>query len=71
MTREEAESFVVEAVALAMARDGSSGGVIRTVTLDKDGPKFRYASGIPCSFAAGTCGMSAPVCVQSFCHPFW
>lgn len=42
MTREEAEAFVVEAAALAMARDASSGGVIRTVTLDKDGPKFRW-----------------------------
>jgi 20S proteasome alpha/beta subunit len=41
MTQEEAEKFVVEALALAMARDASSGGVIRTVTLDKDGPKFR------------------------------
>eukprot|EP00775_Hariotina_reticulata_P004055 gene4055-4302_t len=45
MTQEEAEKFVIEALALAMARDASSGGVIRTVTLDKDGPKFRYIGG--------------------------
>ncbi|KAF8061998.1 Proteasome subunit beta type-6 [Scenedesmus sp. PABB004] len=45
MTREEAEAFVVEALALAMARDASSGGVIRTVTLDKDGPTHRYIGG--------------------------
>jgi hypothetical protein len=43
MTREEAEAFVVEALALAMARDASSGGVIRTVTLNKDGATHRHA----------------------------
>lgn len=37
MTREEAEKVVVEALSLAMARDGSSGGVVRTVSIDKDG----------------------------------
>lgn len=42
MSREEAEAFVVEALALAMARDGSSGGIIRTVTLDKDGATHRW-----------------------------
>jgi 20S proteasome subunit beta 1 len=42
MTREEAEAFVTEALALAMARDASSGGVIRTVTLDKDGAELRW-----------------------------
>lgn len=41
MTRDEAESFVVEALALAMARDASSGGVIRTVTLDSSGATER------------------------------
>lgn len=45
MTREEAEGFVTEALALAMARDASSGGVIRTVTLDKDGATMRYVGG--------------------------
>lgn len=38
---QEAEEFVSTAVALAMARDGSSGGVIRLVTLSKDGAKPR------------------------------
>ena len=37
MTREECLSFVKTALALAMSRDGSSGGVIRTVTITKDG----------------------------------
>ncbi|XP_020547308.1 proteasome subunit beta type-6-like isoform X3 [Sesamum indicum] len=33
MTREEAEQLVVKAVSLAIARDGASGGVVRTVTV--------------------------------------
>ncbi len=37
MTREEAEQLVKEAVALAMARDGSSGGVIRMVAVHAGG----------------------------------
>lgn len=37
MTREETEDYVATAVGLAMGRDGSSGGVIRLVTLNKDG----------------------------------
>lgn len=45
MTREEAESFVVEALGLAMARDASSGGIIRTVTLDASGATERCALG--------------------------
>ncbi|XP_066365166.1 proteasome subunit beta type-6-like [Miscanthus floridulus] len=32
MSQEEAEKFVVKVVSLAMARDGASGGVVRTVT---------------------------------------
>ncbi|GFZ09215.1 N-terminal nucleophile aminohydrolases (Ntn hydrolases) superfamily protein [Actinidia rufa] len=31
MTKDEAEKFVVKAVSLAIARDGASGGVVRTV----------------------------------------
>jgi 20S proteasome subunit beta 1 len=46
MSREEAEGFVTEALALAMARDSSSGGVIRTVTIDAaGGASERYLSG--------------------------
>lgn len=37
MKREEAERLVKEAVALAMSRDGSSGGVIRCVTVHAGG----------------------------------
>eukprot|EP01121_Diplochlamys_sp_Union-15-3_P014625 TRINITY_DN4687_c0_g1_i1.p1 TRINITY_DN4687_c0_g1~~TRINITY_DN4687_c0_g1_i1.p1 ORF type:complete len:232 (-),score=48.40 TRINITY_DN4687_c0_g1_i1:23-718(-) len=39
MSREESEKFVVLALAHAMARDGSSGGLIRTAVIDKDGVK--------------------------------
>lgn len=45
MTREEAERLVVDALSLAMTRDSSSGGVIRTVTLDKTGASVRYIGG--------------------------
>ncbi len=44
-SREEAEAFVTEALALAMASDCSSGGCIRLVTCDKDGAHHRYLRG--------------------------
>lgn len=37
MTLEEAKEFVKTALTLAMQRDGSSGGVVRTVNITKDG----------------------------------
>lgn len=37
MTKEEAQEFVRKAISHAMARDGSSGGVIRMVVIDKTG----------------------------------
>lgn len=37
MTKEECQEFVKKVISHAMARDGSSGGVIRTVTITKDG----------------------------------
>eukprot|EP01112_Ceratiomyxa_fruticulosa_P023364 TRINITY_DN889_c0_g1_i1.p1 TRINITY_DN889_c0_g1~~TRINITY_DN889_c0_g1_i1.p1 ORF type:complete len:213 (-),score=54.62 TRINITY_DN889_c0_g1_i1:107-745(-) len=37
MTKEECKEFTKNSLALAMARDGSSGGVIRLVTIDKSG----------------------------------
>jgi 20S proteasome subunit beta 1 len=37
MTREECKAFVVSSLAHAMERDGSSGGVARTVIIDKNG----------------------------------
>ena len=37
MTREEAEAWVTRAISLAIARDASSGGVIRLVTIHEHG----------------------------------
>ncbi|CAM9633997.1 unnamed protein product [Phaeothamnion confervicola] len=45
MTREEAQSFVRTAIAHAMARDGSSGGVIRLLTIDGLGVQREYVPG--------------------------
>lgn len=42
MTGTEAEDLVAQALALAMSRDGSSGGVIRLVTIDKEGARRRW-----------------------------
>jgi 20S proteasome subunit beta 1 len=45
MTREECELFVRTGLALAMARDGSSGGCIRTVTIDANGVDRKFIAG--------------------------
>jgi 20S proteasome subunit beta 1 len=45
MSRDDAEAFVKDSVALAMARDGSSGGIIRMITLAGDGPQSQYLQG--------------------------
>jgi 20S proteasome subunit beta 1 len=45
MTRDEARKFVKLALSHAMARDGSSGGIIRTVVIDKNGVDRDYTSG--------------------------
>lgn len=37
MTFEEARDFCVKAIALAAARDGSSGGACRIMRINKDG----------------------------------
>ena len=37
MTREEAETWMTRAISLAIARDASSGGVIRLVTIHEHG----------------------------------
>ncbi|KAK9986745.1 hypothetical protein SO802_031696 [Lithocarpus litseifolius] len=37
MTKDEAEQLVVKAVSLAIARDGASGGVVRTVIINSEG----------------------------------
>lgn len=41
MSREEAEDYVATGLALAMSRDGSSGGVVRLVTITKEGATRR------------------------------
>jgi hypothetical protein len=58
---------VTEALALAMASDSSSGGCIRLITLDKDGPHHTFVRGdqVPypdmhngvAAVAAGVAGM--------------
>ena len=45
MTRDECVAFVRTALALAMSRDGSSGGVVRTCVLDKDGVRREMVPG--------------------------
>ena len=45
MTGEECRAFVKKALSLAMSRDGSSGGVIRTVMITKDGPDRDFTPG--------------------------
>merc|ERR1712054_393258 len=45
MTRAECEEFVKNAVALAMSRDGSSGGVIRICTINEEGMNKQYVPG--------------------------
>lgn len=37
MTQEECKAFVIKSISHAIARDGSSGGCIRTVVINKDG----------------------------------
>lgn len=45
MTQDECVAFVKKALSHAMARDGSSGGVIRTVVISKDGVQRDFTSG--------------------------
>ncbi|KAL6130667.1 hypothetical protein ACLB2K_069046 [Fragaria x ananassa] len=45
MSQEEAEALVVKAVSLAIARDGASGGVVRTVVIDSEGVKRNFYPG--------------------------
>mmetsp|Transcript_46585 Transcript_46585/g.93250 ORF Transcript_46585/g.93250 Transcript_46585/m.93250 type:complete len:220 (+) Transcript_46585:26-685(+) len=45
MSKQECQQFVKNAVSLAMWRDGSSGGVIRLVTITKDGVEKEMVSG--------------------------
>ncbi|KAL3644252.1 proteasome chaperone 1 [Castilleja foliolosa] len=45
MTQDEAEKLVVKAVSLAIARDGASGGVVRTVTINENGACRKFYPG--------------------------
>lgn len=45
MTQAECEEFVKNAIALAISRDGSSGGVIRTATINENGMEKKYTPG--------------------------
>lgn len=45
MTKDECLEFTAKAISLAMARDGSSGGVIRLASIDKDGVERHYIPG--------------------------
>ncbi|CAI9099041.1 OLC1v1035801C1 [Oldenlandia corymbosa var. corymbosa] len=45
MTQQEAEELVVKAVSLAIARDGASGGVVRTVTINSEGATRNFYPG--------------------------
>ncbi|KAK6927773.1 Proteasome, subunit alpha/beta [Dillenia turbinata] len=45
MTKDEAEQLVIKAVSLAIARDGASGGVVRTVTINSEGVTRNFYPG--------------------------
>eukprot|EP00640_Fibrocapsa_japonica_P004158 CAMPEP_0113934642 /NCGR_PEP_ID=MMETSP1339-20121228/1939_1 /TAXON_ID=94617 /ORGANISM="Fibrocapsa japonica" /LENGTH=216 /DNA_ID=CAMNT_0000936523 /DNA_START=80 /DNA_END=730 /DNA_ORIENTATION=- /assembly_acc=CAM_ASM_000762 len=45
MSKEECHAFVAKAISHAMARDGSSGGVIRLVSIDANGIEKQYFAG--------------------------
>jgi hypothetical protein len=76
MGREEAERLVKEAVALAMSRDGSSGGVIRCVTVHAGGAErslvlpevIGHWAGRACHSMGPDSRDTATDCVQSQCR---
>lgn len=45
MTKDECRAFVTRAISHAMARDGSSGGVIRLVIIERDGITREFVPG--------------------------
>ena len=45
MTAAQTEEFVAKALSHAMARDGSSGGVIRIVKIDASGAERKFIPG--------------------------
>ena len=44
MTKEECQQFAKNVISLAMARDGSSGGIMRMVTVTRDTVERTYVS---------------------------
>lgn len=52
MSEAECKAFVVQAISHAMARDGSSGGNIRTVVINKDGVKRDFLDGTQVCFTS-------------------
>ena len=45
MSQAECREFCLRAVSHAMARDGSSGGCVRLVTIDREGPRAEFVPG--------------------------
>ena len=45
MSKKQCEEFVTKAISHAMARDCSSGGVIRLVSIDEGGVQRSFVSG--------------------------
>ena len=65
MSAEECRNFVHAAVSHAMARDGSSGGCIRTVTIDATGVRRTFTPGsevVPSSAACPSLAEHALTC---------
>lgn len=60
MTEDECRSFVTRAVALAMGRDGSSGGCIRLAIIDKDGVRREFIPNTKVELFEGASGEIAP-----------
>ncbi len=58
MSEAECKAFVVRALSYAMARDASSGGCIRTVTIDKGGQRRDFIKSYEIPLAYGE--MAAP-----------
>lgn len=61
MTEAEAKAFVVRALSHAMARDASSGGCIRTVTIDENGARREFIPGSHVPTCYGEMPNPAPI----------
>lgn len=55
MNRQECIDFVKKVISHAMARDGSSGGVIRLVIIDENGVEKEVVLGKPLLLTPGIC----------------